>query len=76
MSKQQFKSCSKQTKVKQKPWEYSFSQIVKENDAGHISMNDLMTLSSVDTLLTSVMDLVRLWVALRCYFGGWCYYHM
>lgn len=45
MSKQQFKSCLKQTKVKQKPWEYSFSQIVEENNAGHMSMNDLMTLT-------------------------------
>lgn len=33
------------TKQKEnKPWQYSSSRIVLENNAGHISMNDLMTL--------------------------------
>lgn len=32
------------TKIKQKPWQYSSSWIVLENNAGHIGMNDLMTL--------------------------------
>jgi len=75
MSKQQFKSCLEQTKIKQKRWQYSSSWIVLENNVGHISMNDLMTLSLVGILFTSVMDLVWLWIVLRCYFEGCPYYH-
>lgn len=58
--KKKVKSCLEQTKIKQKPWQYSSSRIVLENNAGHISMNDLMTLSLVGILFTSVVDLVWL----------------
>lgn len=58
MSKQQFKSCLKQTKMKQRtPGRVASHKFFQKMMWDTVSMNDLMTLSYIDILITAITNL-------------------